>query len=138
MRVLFLLMSSFHQGLDRVVGFDLGMLDSAASWIRAVRNFAALLRFVWLLWWWRVCQMSEVESLRSLSCLPKFSQLAFFQFHLSLVGVSRMVFSVELISYRISSWSEEVGLSSSIAQFEISGVIVGEEKVRSRIDDPWA
>ena len=80
--------------------------------------------------------MSEVESLRSLRCLPKFSQLAFFQFHLSLVGASRMVFSLELMSNRISSWSDEVGFSSSIAQFEIKGVIVGEEKVRSKIDEP--
>ena len=31
-------------------GFDLGMCISAASWMRAVKNFAALLRFVWLLW----------------------------------------------------------------------------------------
>ena len=82
--------------------------------------------------------MSEVESLRSLRCLPKFSQLAFFQFHLSLVGASRMEFSLELISNRISSWSDEVGLSSSIAQFEIKGVTVGEEKVRSKIDEPCA
>ena len=82
--------------------------------------------------------MSEVESLRSLRCLPKFSQLAFFQFHLSLVGASMVVFSLELMSNRISSWSDEVGLSSSIAQFEISGVIVGEEKVRSKIDEPCA
>ena len=82
--------------------------------------------------------MSRVESLLSLSLLPMFSQLAFFQFHFSLVGGSRMVFSVELILYRISSWSEEVELSSSIAQLEISQVIVGEEKVRSRVDDPWA
>ena len=49
-RVLFLLMSSFHQGLERGDGFDFGMFISAASWMRAVRNFAALLRFVWLLW----------------------------------------------------------------------------------------
>jgi len=82
--------------------------------------------------------MSEVESLRSLRCLPKLSQLAFFQFHRSLVGASRMVFSLELISYRISSWSEEVGLSSSTAQFEMRGVIVGEENARSRTDEPCA
>ena len=80
--------------------------------------------------------MSEVESLRSLRCLPKFSQLAFFQFHLSLVGASMVVFSLELMSNRISSWSDEVGLSSSMAQLEIRGVIVGEEKVRSKIDEP--
>ena len=45
-----LLMSSFHQGLERGEGFDFGMCISAASWMRAVKNFAALLRFVWLLW----------------------------------------------------------------------------------------
>ena len=82
--------------------------------------------------------MSEVESLRSLRFFPKFSQSAFFQFHLSFVGTSRMVFSVELMSNRMSSWSEEVGLSSSIAQFEIRGVIGGEENVRSRTDEPCA
>ena len=82
--------------------------------------------------------MSEVELLCSLRIFPKFSQLAFFQFHLSFVGTSRMVFSVELMSNRMSSWSEEVGLSSSVAQFDIRGVIAGEENVRSRIDDPWA
>src|SRR6266849_1813983 len=113
------------------------MVAAAASWMSAVRNFAALFRFVWLLWWWRVCQMSEVESLWSLRCFPKFSQLAFFQFHFSLVGVSRMVFSLEQMSKRISSWSEKVGLSSSIAQLEIIGVIVGDKKVRSRTGDPW-
>jgi hypothetical protein len=47
--VRFLLMSSFHQGLDHGEGFDLGMLISAASCMRAVRNFAALLRLVLLL-----------------------------------------------------------------------------------------
>ena len=82
--------------------------------------------------------MSEVESLLSLRCLPKYSQLAFFQFHLSLVGASMVVFSLELISNRIISWSDEVGLSSSIAQFDIRGVILGEEKVRSKIDEPCA
>jgi len=82
--------------------------------------------------------MSEVESLCSLRYLPKFSQSAFFHFHLSLVGASSVVFSSELISNRISSWSEEVGISSSIAQLEIRGVIAGEEKVRSRTEDPWA
>ena len=51
MRVRFLLISSFHQGLERGQGFVLGMLFSAASWINAVRNFAALLRLAWLLWW---------------------------------------------------------------------------------------
>jgi hypothetical protein len=79
-----------------------------------------------------------VVSLRSLRCLPKFSQSAFFQFHLSLGGVSGMVFSVELMSKRISSWSEEVGLSSSIAQLEIRGVIWGEENVRSSTEEPCA
>ena len=49
-RVLFLLISSFHQGLERGEGFDFGMCISATSWMRAVRNFAALFRFVWLLW----------------------------------------------------------------------------------------
>src|SRR5712671_3633290 len=132
MRVLFLLMSSFHQGLERGEGFVLGMLVSAASWMRAVRNFAALLRFAWLLWWWSDFQMSEVESLRSFRCFPKLSQLAFFQFHLSLGGVSGMVLSSKLISNLMSLWSEEVGLSSSIAQLEISGVIWGEENVRSK------
>jgi hypothetical protein len=82
--------------------------------------------------------MSEVESLRSLRCLPKLSQFAFFQFHFSLGGLSGMVLSVELMSNLMSSWSEEVGLSSSIAQLEIRGVIWGEEKVRSRIEEPWA
>ena len=138
MRVLLLLMSSFHHGLERGDGFDFGIWVSAASCMRAVRYFAALLRFVWLLWRCRDCHMSEVESLRSLRCLPKLSQLAFFQFHRSLVGASRMVFSLELISYRISSWSEEVGLSSSTAQFEMRGVIVGEENARSRTDEPCA
>src|SRR3978361_1426657 len=136
MRVRFLLMSSFHHGLERGEGFVFGILVSAASWMRAVRNFAVLLRLVWLLWRWRACQMSEVESLRSLRCLPKLSQFAFFQFHLSFGGVSRMVLSVELMSNLMSSWLEEVGLSSSIAQLEIRGVIWGEEKVRSRTDEP--
>ena len=82
--------------------------------------------------------MAEVESLRSLMCFPKLSQFAFFQFHLSLGGVSSNVFSFELMSKRMSSWSEEVGLSSSTAQLEIRGVIGGEEKVRSSTDEPWA
>jgi hypothetical protein len=123
MRVRFLLMSSFHQGLDRGDGFDLGMLVSAASWMSAVRNFAALLRLVWLLWWWRTFQVIELASLRFLICLPKQSQSTYFQFHFSLGGVAGMVLSVELMSKRMSSWSEEVGLSSSIAQLEIRGVI---------------
>ena len=49
-RVLFLLISSFHQGLERGEGFDFGMFVSATSWMMAVKGFAALLRFVWLLW----------------------------------------------------------------------------------------
>jgi hypothetical protein len=49
-----------------------------------------------------------------------------------------MVLSVELMSNLMSSWSEEVGLSSSTAQLEISGVIWGEEKVRSKTEEPWA
>jgi hypothetical protein len=82
--------------------------------------------------------MSDVESLCSFRCLPKLSQFAFFQFHLSLEGVSSRVFSFELMSKRISSWSEEVGLSSSIAQLDIRGVTWGEEKARSSTEEPWA
>jgi len=40
-----------------------------------------------------------------------------------------MLFSLELKSNRMSSWSEVVELSSSIAQLEITGVTGGEDNV---------
>jgi hypothetical protein len=136
MCILFLSISSVHHALDRVEGRDLGTCFSAASWISWVRKIAALFRLVWLSWRCRLVQVSLVCVLRSFRCLAKAGQSAFFQFHRSVGGFSKILLSSEEISNRINSWSEEVGLSSSIAQLDISGVMVGEEKVRSKTEDP--
>ena len=85
---------------------------------------------------WSCDQISLVASAVSLKAFEKDSQSAFFQFHFSVVGGRTWLSLSAVISNLITSWSEDVGLSSSIAQFEIKSVTCGEEKVRSRTDDP--
>ena len=64
------------------------------------------------------------------------SQSAFFQFYLSVVaGITWSSLSA-MISNLMSSWSDPDALSSSIAQFEMRAVTAGDEKARSRTDDP--
>src|SRR5205085_8698229 len=87
---------------------------------------------------WSCVQISFVASAVSLRVFEKASQSAFFQFHLSVVGGITWLSLLAVISYLIISWSEDVGLSSSTAQFEIRSVICGEENVRSRTEDPFA
>ena len=41
-----------------------------------------------------------------------------------------------VISYLMISWSDPEALSSSIAQLEMRAVTGGDEKARSRTDDP--
>ena len=64
------------------------------------------------------------------------SQSAFFQFHLSVVGVMTWSSLSAVISNLIISWSDPEAFSSSIAQFETRAVTGGDEKARSRTDDP--
>ena len=64
------------------------------------------------------------------------SQSAFFQFHLSVVGGMTWSSPSAMISNLMSSWSDPDALSSSIAQFEMRAVTGGDEKARSRTDDP--
>ncbi len=51
-------------------------------------------------------------------------------------GISRVASEAVYMSNLINSWSEVVGFSSSTAQFMMEGVSEGEEKVRSRTEEP--
>ena len=64
------------------------------------------------------------------------SQSTFFQFYLSVVGGLTWSSLSAVISNLMISCSDPEALSSSIAQFEIRAVTAGDEKARSRTDDP--
>ena len=108
-----------------------------AVWIILVTYTAELSKFSCPPNSWSCVQISLVASAVSLRVFEKESQSAFFQFHLSVVGGRTWLSLLAVISYLIISWSEDVGLSSSTAQFETRSVICGEENVKSKTDDPF-
>src|SRR5205085_11657109 len=84
---------------------------------------------------WSCVQISFVASAVSLRVFEKESQSAFFQLHLSVVGGRTWLSLLAVITYLIISWSGDVGLSSSTAQFATRSVICGEENIKSKTDD---
>ena len=109
---------------------------AAAIWIIFVRYVAELSRFAWppCSWSWDQTPLVALEV--SSTVLVNDSQSAFFLFHLSVVEGMTWSSLSAVISNLMNSWSDPEALSSSIAQLEMRTVTGGDEKARSRTDDP--